>query len=102
MKRISVTVLALFVILALGACTEVPVRQVEKCAQVVDVQLFKDYFFGIFTDSFDVEPYRVLDNGRRVRTHRHFYQGGVGNWLELAKEVEIGKQYCWTEYEKLK
>ncbi len=103
MKTISTAVLALFAIIALGACIEAPVKQVKKCAKVVDVKLFQEYFLGIIESSHDPKPYKILDNGKRVEIYGiRYYKWGAENWLETAKEMEIGKNYCWTEYEKLK
>ena len=48
MKKISTAVLALFIVISLGACvTEAPVKRVKKCAKVVDVKLFQSYFCSL-------------------------------------------------------
>lgn len=103
MKRISTAVLALFVAVALGACTEVPVKQVEKCAKVVDVKVLKRYFLGIPQNSSyfsTIWVYKILDNGNQVEINPLDY-----NWrnnLKVAKDMETGKNHCWTEYERIK
>ena len=104
MKKISTAALALFTIIALGACTtEVPVKEVKKCYKVVDVKLFQSYLLGVFPNRFGPFAYKILDNDKRVEIDEtDYYKWGTANWLENAKEMEIGKNYCWTEYEKLK
>lgn len=103
MKRISARVLALFVTIAFGACTEVPVRQVEKCATVIDVIMSQYYLFGVLSEEEQPRIYKILDNGKYVRIYReNYYMLGVKNWLENAKKMEIGRNYCWTEYERIK
>src|SRR3989344_8612809 len=104
MKKISTAIVAMFVIIAFGACTtEVPVKEVKKCAKIVDVKLFQRYLLGFFPNTFGPFAYKILDNGKRVEIDKTtYYKWGTANWLETAKEMEIRKNYCWTEYEKLK
>lgn len=102
MKKISNVVVALFAIITLGACTTEEVKEVKKCAKVVDVKLFKNYFLG--SPDRGLRVYKILDNGKRVKTSPSFYLDldDAGGWLESAKKMEIGKNYCWNEYEKIK
>lgn len=102
MKRIGVAVLVLFIIIALSACTEVPVKQVEKCAKVVDVKVYQNYLLGFLPER-DISVYKILDNGKRIRIDpTDYYKFGVNSWFDNAKNMEIGKNYCWMEYERIK
>ena len=106
MKKISVAVTALFAVVALGACTEVPVKQVTKCAKVVDVKLFKSYLLGIIESRTSPELYKVLDNGKRVMYYNfdedYQYYSNMEKRLRAARTMEVGTDYCWTEYERIK
>src|SRR3989344_3085230 len=105
MKKISTAVLALFIVISLGDCvTEAPVKRVKKCAKVVDVKLFQSYFLGIIESRLDPNPYKILDNGKRVRIYDNGYyeRDGSEKLLETMRRMEIGSDYCWIEYEKVK
>lgn len=108
MRKIRTIAMALFVIIALGACTEVPIRVVEKCAKVADIKAYKYYFVGIIpqvslVSYSDIWAYKVLDNGKHVRIEPvDYFMWGSSNWFTSAKNMEIGRNYCWTEYEKIK
>lgn len=103
MKKISNVVVALFAIITLGACTTEEVKEVKKCAKVIDVKLFQGHFLGLLPIQ-EWHVYKILDNGKRVRiSPANYYKwGGTNNWFETAKEMEIGNDYCWNEYEKIK
>lgn len=101
MKKIKVAILALFAIIALEACIEVPVKQVRKCAKVVDVKVYQKYFLGFLPDR-DISVYKILDNGKRVGIDYISNAFDASDWLENAKNMKIGKNYCWIEYEKIK
>ena len=87
----------------LGACTEVSVKQVEKCAKVVDVKMFRSYFLGTFPERFEPDAYKIFDNGKRIKIYQIDYEPvGKEKWIDTAKRMNVGNNYCWTEYEKVK
>ncbi|MBI2446773.1 MAG: hypothetical protein HYV51_03105 [Parcubacteria group bacterium] len=102
MKKIRMAFLAMFAIIAFGACTEVPVKQVEQCAKVVDIEMFREYFIGNFFGG-PVYVYEILDNGKRVKIDEvNYYHQVNTQWLRNIKMMKIGTNHCWIEYEKLK
>ena len=94
---------ALVVVIFIGACTYVPVKEVKKCAKVVDVQMMRGYFLGIFPDAdYTISPYLVLDNGKRLEVSTFGYGKWGDDLLETIKKERVGKNYCRIEYEKVK
>lgn len=102
MKRIFpwLLVLPLFVV----ACMEeTPVKEVRTCSKVVKVELItRSYYFSLDGVKY-VHVKLTTANGR------HFYKESWeykkredGSFLKTATKMEMGKEYCWTEYESVR